>query len=58
MKQVGKQLQTENIKMGHSNINHLELSNGEYGKFDEGVSSCTVKDVFEYMLKSGSWRGV
>lgn len=58
VKQVGKQLQTENIKMGLSNVNQLELPNGEYGKFGEGISSCTFKDVFEYMLKSGSKSGV
>lgn len=38
IKQVGKQLQTKNIKVGHSNINQLELPNGEYGKFGKGIS--------------------
>lgn len=49
---MGKQLQTVNIKMGHSNINQVKLPFGEQGKFDEGVSSCTFWDVFEHMLKS------
>lgn len=37
--------------MGYSNINELELPNGEYGKFGENICSCTFKDVFEYMHK-------
>lgn len=44
---MGKQLQTENTKMDHSNINQLKLPNGEYAKFDE--SSCTFKNIFAYM---------
>lgn len=38
IKQVGKQLQTENTRTSHSSIRQVELPSDEHGKFGEGVS--------------------